>query len=267
MLETQLCNSDTRTPPGPAAHGVRAPKCSHGKTQKHSLNLPVVKQHPRRNQDDGPTGRPTLCKISNRPQPRRVIRNSLRYRDVDSPWVRSGHSRRYRAYLSYEEKDSRVEPLIVPVRIVSKMNRFEKAEYYNSYGLNNRSQRHEKQTDGLINRDKKSMSQMMRFYFLSGKEAVHVITFLCKFVPSCNCINVQEGDAMWLLPSFTARSAGSAFISCLEQPSGAPTNILIGSYCGAVKFLLTRYATKENLFTAQAEITMMESPKTDPIDF
>lgn len=91
------------------------------------------------------------------------------YRDDDSTSVWSGHSRRYRAYLSSEDGDGPVEPLIMPVRIVSVIVFFAKAVDANSYGLNYRSQRYGKKTTGLVKRDTKRMNQMMRLY--SGHKA------------------------------------------------------------------------------------------------
>lgn len=65
-------------------------------------------------------------------------------------------------------------------RIMSVIFRFTKAVDFNSYRLNNRSQRYGRQTDGLVNRDTWRMEQMMKRYIFSGKEPIAVITILCK---------------------------------------------------------------------------------------
>lgn len=83
-----------------------------------------------------------------------------------------------------------------------------------------------------------------------------------------NSINLNENEALCLIPSFTTASAESALISCLETPYSGPTVTLLTSYLEAVKFLLTRYETNENIFNAQSEITsLIEGPTTDPFDF
>lgn len=70
------------------------------------------------------------------------------------------------------------------------------------------------------------------------------------------------------ISTFKTGSAESAIISHLEQPNGGPEKTLISSYCWAVNFLLTRYATNENIFTVQTEIvTMSQGSRTDPFDF
>lgn len=62
---------------------------------------------------------------------------------------------------------------------------------------------------------------------------------------------------MWILSNFTTGTAESALIARVEQLDGGTTEALLTSYCGAVNFLMTRYATTENISKAQSEVTSM----------
>lgn len=54
-------------------------------------------------------------------------------------------------------------------------------------------------------------------------------------------------------------------ISHLEQLDGGPTKNIFRSYFGTFNFLLKRYATNEDIYTAQAEITSMtKGPRKYP---
>lgn len=84
------------------------------------------------------------------------------------------------------------------------MARFTNSLNLNCYRLNNSSQRYDKQTSGMINRDMKRMYQMMQTYILYCQYPIAVFTFLCKFVRNYNSINFHEGEAMWFLPNLTS---------------------------------------------------------------
>lgn len=72
------------------------------------------------------------------------------------------------------------------ISIVHVMARFTKSVDFNSYWLNIGSQRYEKQTAGLVNRDTKRMEQMMKRYLSNGYYQIAIIKFSCKFVCMCN---------------------------------------------------------------------------------
>lgn len=140
-----------------------------------------------------------------------------------------------------------MEPVIMPVWIVSVMARFIKAVDFNLYRIENLSQRYWMSTYWLVICGTKHMEQMMRRYIFNGEEFSAVIKLVCTLVPTCPFNQNNEAEEMWLLPNLTAGSAESALISRQEQTDGEPTVSLLNYYCGLVNFLSARYESNENI--------------------
>ena len=151
--------------------------------------------------------------------------------------------------LTEDNKYTDTVPVIIPVN-----NLFTKALDYSTYRLQNTSDAYNVK---MIHKYQKRISQTLKTVMFDSSDAISILSFLEQFKRTCDSCSVNEGSAMWIIPHFMKKPAGTALMNRVRFPDkvlGNETEGILQSHPAVINHLLSEYASDQIIAEAVAEL-------------